>query len=153
MSILSLLVNTLKIACVFGVWVTRSAIVKISDIHTSHTSGWLRCKGWCMYMCRPCVTCKDPVEWQVISLLPPQSTPPHMSVFGLSRHRWGKVSGSRWASSNRSVECLIDQTREPWGDCLSGGRSLNRSHFEGLISVVSACRSYLFLLLSRAVSS
>lgn len=113
--------------CAFLVWVTQCEPVKISDIHTSHTSGWLRCKGWCMYMCRPCVTRKkDPVEWQVISLNPPprttQSAPARACLVSVTMSRcW-----CHWAYRNWSVECLIDQTRQPlrW---LSVRRSFSQS--------------------------
>ena len=60
-----------------------------------------------------CYSKKDPVEWQVISLNPPtcttQSAPARARLVSVTMSRcW-----CRWAYRNWSVECLIDQTRQP----------------------------------------
>lgn len=118
-------------------------------------------------MCRPCVTCKDPVEWQVISPhLPSSCLHVHMCIWSVPSQRSGGGGGGEqvrrrccWTYRNWSVECLIDQMRQPWGDCLSRSSSLNRSRCEALsllcLCVVAFCFFYseeLFLLKLSALN-
>lgn len=83
-------------------------------------------------------------------------------VCAVTVFRWGGEQVRRrccWTYRNWSVECLIDQMRQPWGDCLSRSSSLNRSRCEALsllcLCVVAFCFFYseeLFLLKLSALN-
>lgn len=77
-------------------------------------------------MWRPCVTCKDPVRLSLCSATCASTTlSTQAHVYFVCPVTASDGGGEQvhcrccWTYRNWSVECLIDQMRQPWGDWLS----------------------------------